>query len=222
MNHQTIPEIVEYNAWTFPDEEAVIFEDSRATFVQLKKSVDHRANALLQIGVTPGDHVAVLSVNSMESLETILAIWSIGAVTVLINWRLSPEELIYVINHCQATFLIFQEQFFQPIEQMMPSLASIRKYLVFERSSISGVIDFLTALQETQDQPLSNRVKGSQNATILYTSGTTGKPKGVVASHENWIAACEAYYDTNRSFWVDHPKSLYSGPFFHSGCKKKR
>jgi fatty-acyl-CoA synthase len=217
MNFQTIPEIINYNARLFPTEDAVIFEDSRVTCDQLKKRVDQRANALLELGVSHGDHVASVSINSMEYVETMLAVWALGAVNVTINWRLSAEELIYVINQCQAKYLIFQDQFSNTIKEIKASLTHVQKYLVFEGSSFPGVIDFSSMIAKAPETESSATVKNSDIATIIYTSGTTGRPKGVVASHKNWIASCDAVRDAAGDYFEDHPKSLFSGPFFHSG-----
>ena len=217
MDFRTIPDIIEYNAQTYPNEEAVIFEDKRATFGELKNRVSKRANVLLQAGVTPGDHVAILSINSMEFVETFLAVWSIGAVSIPVNWRLSAEELIYVVNHCQATFLIFQEQFTDTIEQITPSLTFVRKYLSFEPSSVPDVFDMSAALENASEEPMSVQVKSDDTLIILYTSGTTGRPKGVVASHLNYIKSCEAFREAIGSVLLERPKTLFSGPFFHAG-----
>ena len=217
MNFQTIPEIIDFNARTFPNEDAVIFEDARATCEQLQRRANKRANALLELGVSHGDHVAIVSINNMEYVETMLAIWSIGAVNVTINWRLAPEELIYVINHSEAKYLIIQEQFSDTIEQIEPSLTHIQKYLGFDGSSFSGVMDYSSIVAGALESSPSIEVKSSDIASIIYTSGTTGRPKGVVASHENWISSCAAVKDASGIYFEDHPKSMFSGPFFHAG-----
>ena len=217
MNFQTIPEIIDYNARTFPNEDAVIFEDARATCYQLQRRANQRAHALSELGVSHGDHVAIVSINNMEFVETMLAIWSLGAVTVTINWRLAPEELFYVINHSDAKYLIFEEQFSEPIEQIKTSLTKVQQYLGFDGSSFSGVIDFSSIMAGAPESSPTIEVKGSDVATIIYTSGTTGRPKGVVAAHENWIASCDAVKDASGIYFEDHPKSMFSGPFFHAG-----
>jgi acyl-CoA synthetase (AMP-forming)/AMP-acid ligase II len=217
MNFQTIPDILEHNAESYRDDEAVIFGDNRATFGRLWERTNRRANALLKIGIKKGDHVATLSVNSMELLESMLAIWRIGAVFVPMSWRLSPDEIVYAINQSHAVCLVFEGEFQETVRNITPAIKGVKHFCFLGEKCPDGFIDFDAKLQEVSDQSPVIEVRREDMATILYTSGTTGKPKGVMASHGNWISACDALTKSMGDYWLTRPKSLLSGPYFHAG-----
>ncbi len=216
----TISSIVDLNADKFPDSEAVIFEDARATYVQLRDRSNQRANALIDLGVNRGDHVAVLATNCMELVETFLGIWRIGAVFVPLNFRSSPEELIYLFNHSESTIIIVLDKFEETVKRITPSLEKIKRILVIGRNPSRKLIDFERKARESDIKCPSVEVMEGDVATILYTAGTTGKPKGVVATHRNWIWACLALRliaDESEAWWTTNGKVLLSGPYFHAG-----
>ncbi|MBW2085979.1 MAG: AMP-binding protein, partial [Deltaproteobacteria bacterium] len=211
----TLSSILSTNASKFAHNEAIIFEDARATFSQLNDRANQRANALLALGVKRGDHVAILATNCMELVESIYAVWRMGAVLVPLNIRLSPAELIYIIDHSDASTILFLNKFEDVINQIKPQIKKVKRLISFGRNPSQGFMDLEAKLpgQSTKEPP--GEVKEDEIATILYTAGTTGKPKGVVATHKNWV-----WMNINAAAGrKDEPdmKSLTVYPLFHAG-----
>lgn len=216
----TISSIVDMNADKFPDSKAIIFEDARATYAQLGDRANQKANALLDLGVNRGDHVAVLATNCMELVETFLGIWRIGAVFIPLNFRLSPDELIYMVNHSDATSMIFLDKFEETVKRIRPSIEKIKKIMVIGENPSQEFIDFEAKTSSASTKHPSVEVNEEDVATILYTAGTTGKPKGVVATHKNWIWTCvglRLISDESEEWWTTRGKVLLAGPYFHAG-----
>lgn len=219
----TFNTILENNARNIPDDEAVIFDDGRGTYGQILKRVYMRANALHQLGVKKGDHVAVLSMHSMDLVETLFAIWQVGAVFVPLNFRHSSEELVYVLNHSEADTIIFQRNFTDIVKSIKSETKTLERFFVLGTTDTD---DFLDLNKETEKQPAESlEVEVSENdlATIIYTSGTTGHPKGVMATHKNYTWACMSAIMTigplsgSLGYTDTKLKLLMSGPFFHVG-----
>ena len=211
----TLGTILQITASKHPEREGLIFEDARASYSALNERVNQRANALLKMGISRKDHVATLAPNCMELVETIFAVWRIGAVLVPLNMRLSPGEMHYIIEHSDVTVLLFTDRFQETIHQIKPTLKKVRKFVSFNNPPSPGFDDFevLTNGQGADVPPVG--VIENDPATILYTSGTTGKPKGVVATHKNWVWAC-----ANASFLKSQNapiKNLTVYPLFHAG-----
>jgi len=213
----TLSTLLDLNANKHPDLEIVIFEDARATCSRLRDKANQRASALLSTGIEKGDHVAVLGTNCMELVETFFAIWRIGAVFVPLNFRNSPDELTYVVNHSDATSIIFQDKFEETVMKMKPSINEVQKFMIMGEGPSQDFIDFEVMTSEASIESPAVEVKEEDTATILYTAGTTGKPKGVLATHRNWIWACLGIRILGEKFWPDRPKSLLCGPYFHTG-----
>ena len=180
----TFPAILDYHAYKCPEREAVIFEDARITFSQLCDRVNQRSNSLLHLGVKKGEHVATLSPNCLELVELILALWRIGAVFVPLNWRLSPDELRYILNQSDAETLMFSGAFEETVRKITPSINKVKKFLYTGEKCPSEYIDFEAETRRQSTRRPLIHVNEDDLAAIIYTSGTTGRPKGVVHTHK--------------------------------------
>ena len=212
----TLGTILQISTSQYPEREALIFEDARATYSLFNERVNQRANALLQLGIKPQDHVATLASNCMELVETIYAVWRIGAVLVPLNMRLSPSELHYIIEHSDVTTLLFTQRFQETVDKIRPNFKIVQKIISFNTPPSPGYDDFEAITREQNTEAPQAEVLETDPATILYTSGTTGKPKGVVATHKNWVWGC-----VNASFLVKERqllKNLTVYPLFHAGA----
>lgn len=175
------------NASKFGSKEAIISEDGRWTFREFNSRINCRANALLAAGVQKGDHVATLFMNSAAALEVIFAVLKIGAVVVPLNFRLSAPEMSYLIRNAQASSLIASAEFALLIERLRPELPELKRCFSVSGVAPSGFLDLdhLMKAAGGGEPPVS--VRGEDRAFIMYTAGTTGRPKGVVTVHNNWI-----------------------------------
>jgi len=209
----TIAETLTTSAHNYARREALVIGDQRITFGKLNEAVNRRSNTLRELGVGKGDHVGTFSANSLELVETIYALNRIGAVVVPLNIRLSPDELIYMMNCANLSGLVYQNQYEHIVQEIRPSI-DVKLFLCSGDSELSGAINFEVEKGKQSSQFSDTVVKENDIATIIYTSGTTGRPKGVVHTHKNWIWAMSNITVSVKSGFE---KNLTPFPLFHSG-----
>jgi long-chain acyl-CoA synthetase len=184
-----IPAYVEKNARLYPDKTAIIFEDTRYSFGELKERVYRLANALVELGVKKGDRVAILQENCIEYLECYLAIGKIGAVAAPLNYRLRGSELAYLLNYTEAGTLIIGGDFVDVITPFRAELKSIENYICFDATSES-MINYNELLSRSSTEAPSTEVDFEDLFCLFFTGGTTGTPKGAMLTHRNLHSAC--------------------------------
>jgi acyl-CoA synthetase (AMP-forming)/AMP-acid ligase II len=165
------------------------------------------AHALLDIGIKKGSKVAILSFNCNQFLEAYYALGKIGGVAVPLNFRLHTEELAYMVHHSDAEAFIVGEPFVQMVKEMQKDLPQVRKYI-----SIAENPDDEPLVLIDEDDPLF----------IMYTAGTTGRPKGAVITHKNevvmWmLGGWYVFTDPGLfgKFQLRDFKSFAAPPIFH-------
>jgi acyl-CoA synthetase (AMP-forming)/AMP-acid ligase II len=190
----TIPYLLRRAASKFPSKEAIVSELGRWTYHDWDFNSNNRASALRRLGIGKEDKVATLFLNGNEVLETYAAIMKLGAVVVPLNARFSPGELSYIVNHSEATAVLFPRDFIKIIREMQPACTHVKQWIVFGEKDSNEFLSLDQIMNNfTGDDPLIP-VLERDIACILYTAGTTGKPKGVLLSHRNcaWAAASAA------------------------------
>ena len=155
------------------------------TYSELDFQANIVANALLAAGVTAGDRVAYLDKNSPEYFTVLFGGAKINAVSVAVNWRLAPPEIEYILNHSQAEVLIIGEEFL-PIAAEM-DLPSIKTVAVIGDPGSSGHPTYEQWLVGHEATDPLVPIKQDDTCYQLYTSGTTGLPKGVELTHANFM-----------------------------------
>jgi fatty-acyl-CoA synthase len=178
-------------AWA-PDQEIVYRDQVRQNYTQMYDRVLRLASALQRLGVKKGTKVGVIEWDSHRYLEMYFGIPGVGAILHTINPSLAPENLIYTMMHAEDEVLIFHEDFLPLIEQARPRLPSIRRYILItdkpERPDVKGIDgeyeEFLASATPLDELP---DLDESTQATLAYTTGTTGRPKGVYFSHRQLV-----------------------------------
>ena len=176
--------VLEYGVAWAPDQEIVYRDQVRHAYTTMYQRVLRLAGALQALGVKKGTKVGVVEWDSHRYLEMYFGIPGIGAVLHTINPRLAPEDLVYTLMHAEDEMLIFHEDFAPLVEQIRPRLPSIRQYILItdsaEKPEIKGVKAEYEALLAAA-APLAELPELDENtvATLSYTTGTTGRPKGV-------------------------------------------
>ena len=209
----TIANSLATNAHNYGQLEALVIDEHRVTYKKLNEAVSRRANTLMELGVEKGDHVGTLSANSLELVETIYALHRIGAVVVPLNIRLSSEELIYIMNHADLSALIFQSQFEEMVQDIKSSI-EVTSYFCIGNHVSSDFVDLETEVGKRTSQSPVVVIGEDDLATIIYTSGTTGRPKGVMATHKNWLWEMASVALALKSRFE---RTLTPYPLFHSG-----
>lgn len=176
---------------------SVWFEDQSYTNVQRYEYACRLAAVLQAYGVQPGDHIVVMMSNSPEVTAAFTAIWKIGAVIIPITPMWNAREARYVIEDSGAQLVITSPDLVTRLQEATADVPGFRQLLVIGETPAEGVVNIAPAIQEAAPfVPLVER--GADDlAMLLYTSGTTGNPKGVMLSHDNLIYIAEAVYKNN-------------------------
>jgi acyl-CoA synthetase (AMP-forming)/AMP-acid ligase II len=169
---------------------ATICADRQQTFAQFAGRVARLGGALRQLGVQPGDRVAILAMNSDRYVECFFGIWWINAVANPVNTRWSVQEIVYSLNDCDATVLIVDDAFADKVADIRGDARALRTVIHFgDKETPAGMLsceEILGAAAPVEDA----RSDDNALAVICYTGGTTGTPKGVMLSHMNlWSSA---------------------------------
>src|SRR5215470_3977485 len=172
----------------YGDCEAIVSGDLRLTYNQFGLRVNRWANLMRSLGVEKGDRVAIISQNDHRMMDGFFGAPLIGAVYMPINFRLIAGDFEYILNHAEAKILIVEDWLAPVIEEIRPRLKSVERFMVAASGKDTGpgwqsYDALLEGAPATAPEPAD--VDENDVATILYTSGTTGKPKGVMTTHRN-------------------------------------
>jgi len=180
--------LLRWNAVRRADKEALVDGDDRWTFAELDADVDRHAHALLEAGVRPGDVVAQLGRNSATYLLGMFAIARVGAIHLPLNWRLHERELTYILDHSGATTLLVDEDMREKAVALV-GVGDLRCIVAHSGPTVADSPTLPELLARAPSTPLPDaEVSEDDLQRILYTSGTTSRPKGVMISNGNVLA----------------------------------
>jgi fatty-acyl-CoA synthase len=207
-------EILARTARSYPHKVALIFQGQQRTFAELDERVNRLANALAQRGVGRGVKVAVLMYNCLEGVESYFACQKLGACPVPTNFRLVKPEVQYILENSDSVGIIADEQLAQTASAAFKAVDSVRFHLAVGAAP-EGAEAYEEALAAASPREPELLVAQDDLAFLMYTSGTTGLPKGAMLTHQNlvmntinWTHEIEARRD---DVWL-------SGlPLFHIG-----
>ncbi|MFH1421427.1 MAG: AMP-binding protein [Planctomycetota bacterium] len=180
-------EILKVNAKKYADKVCIKNTDRSFSFVQTNARVNRLANALLKLGLKKGDKISCLLDNSIEICEIYFACAKVGVVINPINFRLSAEDVLYITNNADSKAFFVQEEFCHTIDSIKISLNKVKDYIVIGNSK-KGYKNYDELLESSNENEPNVSVEPEDIWILLYTSGTTGKPKGVLRSHESYTA----------------------------------
>jgi fatty-acyl-CoA synthase len=164
--------------------EAVVDGDLRLTYEQFFDRCDRWSAALQALGVRPGDRVATIAPNTHAQLESFYAVPQIGAVLVPMNYRLTPDDFVYMVNHSGSTVLCVHSDYLDAIDGVRDQMPGVRHFVAFEGEK-AGWLDYEGLIAATGPSFVRPDIDERDLLTINYTSGTTSRPKGVMITHRN-------------------------------------
>ncbi|MBT2232462.1 long-chain fatty acid--CoA ligase [Nonomuraea sp. NEAU-A123] len=194
-----------------PDRTAFVFGDHSLTYAEVHERVTRLADRLRGSGVRAGDRVAYLGPNHPAFAETMFATHVLGAIFVPLNFRLAPPEIDYMLGHCGAKTLLYAPQCAGAVRALRPT-AALDEIVALDGAA-PGERDYESWLAQGDPTPIDLPVDLADIALILYTSGTTGRPKGAMLSHANLV-----WNTFNMIIGVDvaaDETTLISAPLFH-------
>ena len=211
---------------TAPNQEIVYRDQLRFTYKEMGERVQRLANGLAGLGVVPGDTVAIMDWDSYRYLESYFAVPMMGAVLQTVNWRLSPEQVLYTIVHAEAKVLMLHQDFWPLWEAIRSKAETVRAVILLSDgpsdAAIPPAVDaaYETLLSEASPAYAFPDLDENTKATTFYTTGTTGKPKGVHFSHRQLVLHTLAVAVAAGSFENQHgfrSRDVYMPltPMFH-------
>lgn len=208
-----VGQLLSQRAALSPNREAVVAPNGRWTFGEFDSRCNRLASHLLGLGIAEGDRVAAYATNSEFLACALFAVTRIGATLVVLNWRLQAEELHYILGDSEPSALLFEGAFSEAVQQ----LAAERPHLLLIGSEAPGTPsayqDIVSA--DTVATAVVRGPGGDAPAVIMYTSGTTGRPKGAVLSHAALIWTAQSNSVTLE--WNQDHRFLLIAPMFHIG-----
>ncbi len=201
----------------YPAKEAVVCGELRMTYGELAARVWRLAHGLLSLGIGQNDRVAVLNDNTHEYLEIYLAAAHLGIVLVPLNYRLSTRELAGILNDSESRVLMAKGAFYEKAKDLPQSVSTLEKIIWTGTDShvLNGEnIEYEALLKNHPDQPPpAPNISDDDVAHLYYTSGTTGRPKGVMLTHKNVkshaLGTIAELHLTDRDRW------FHVAPLFH-------
>jgi fatty-acyl-CoA synthase len=164
---------------------AVVDGDLRLTYEQFFDRCDRWSAALQDLGVAQGDRVATIAPNTHAQLESFYAVPAIGAVLVPLNYRLTPDDFAYMINHSGTTVVCAHSDYLDAVDSIRDQVPGVRHFVAFEGGPRDGWLDYEALIAATPPEFARPEIGERDLLTINYTSGTTSRPKGVMITHRN-------------------------------------
>jgi acyl-CoA synthetase (AMP-forming)/AMP-acid ligase II len=177
-----VAELLEIQAKTNPQKPAIIFKGLPLSFQELKEASFKLANSLLNLGIKKGDKVAIYLPNSLEYVYSYLAIWCCGATAVPLDFMLTEEEVAYLVGHSEAKVLIAKSKPIVSLSRVKEVCPALEEVIVCSEK-IAGFLSFEALLEKGSNRRIAVDILDKDYAIIFYTSGTTGKPKGVLVNY---------------------------------------
>ena len=202
---------IAFHAKKLPHNKAIISEHGERTFLELNANCNRFANFLLEKGLQPGDAIAIVCKNRPEFLEALFGPLRIGLRITPINWHLTPEEICYIVENCEAKVVVCDAEFsnfFSAINDAMPDVLLMS---VDGENSLAN--PFLETISKFDDSDITKPLAGR---SMLYTSGTTGRPKGVFRKENPPPSKTEQLTLDTAAFDADSDFSICPGPAYHA------
>ncbi|MCI0491216.1 MAG: AMP-binding protein [Blastocatellia bacterium] len=224
---KTIADITRMHAKRRPQALAMVFEGRETTFAELDRRACQVANGFIEEGLAPQSRIAVLDKNSDNYFEILFGAAKANHVLVAVNWRLAPPEIAYVINDATAEILFVGKDYFDTVEKIRGELVTVKKIIALGEGVTPSIKCIHSAphpewesytdwrdRQSESEPDIANA--GSDVVLQMYTSGTTGHPKGAQLTNDNFPSLIPPAVK-EMGEWTEGDVSLIAMPVFHIG-----
>ncbi|MGP8154561.1 MAG: long-chain-fatty-acid--CoA ligase [Smithella sp.] len=199
-------------AYLNPSMEAFSGVDYRFSFKDVNERSNRFGDFLKKSGLKAGDRIAVLCKNNEHAITALFGAAKIGFITLMLNWRLQVPELAYILKNSGKTLLLFDQEYEPVVEELRPQ-TTVKSFLSVEPGNKTN--DFEKVLADASSAEPVYAGYGSDPVVLMYTSGTTGRPKGVMLTHDNLFWASVGL--THTIDWAYKYRFLSVAPLFHIG-----
>ena len=210
--------LLNISASKYPEKTAIISEEGRWTYKAFNERTNRLAGALINAGLKKGDRIALLFYNGSYFVESYFAAVKIGLVVTPVNFRFTGREIEYILNNAQPIALFYGPEFEETLRDILGQLQSVRHFISPRNKETSVTVDyedFLDGGDEDITLPAS-RVSEDDPCQLMYTSGTTGRPKGAILTHRNVI------WNLFNTIWAREDKTgeraIIVGPLYHTAA----
>ena len=170
----------------YGDKKAIIGDDRAFTYREMNDRVNQLSYGLRKAGVKKGDRVAFLAPNSIEMLEGFYGVFQLGAIMVPLNIRLKPQDYLYILNHSESKVLFVDQELYHLILPIKEKLETVEEIIVHYHDGSCDEVNYDEFLRGYPNTTFEREVLEENDVcSLLYTSGTTGNPKGVMLTHRN-------------------------------------
>jgi long-chain acyl-CoA synthetase len=213
-----VGDILSQAAARWPNRTALVDErGTRLTYREWNRRVNQIAHGLRRLGVGHGDRVAFYLRNVEALASAYLATQKLGAVAVPLNYRLRGAEIAAILNDCTAQTLIFEGAVSARVEQARPRLQSVERFIrVGGGGETDDALSYEVLVEESADDEPTASVHGDDLSVLMYTSGTTGTPKGVMLTHQHqWVNTVLCGWELGITA---EDRTLHIAPLYHSAA----
>ncbi len=214
-----LADMVRDRAKTLGNALAYEFEGRQTTFAEFDVKTNRVANALIALGVKPGERIAYLGKNSDIYFELLMGAMKAKVVMAPVNWRLAGPEVAFIVSDCKAPVLFVGPEFITQVRNIKAQLPDVRTVITTEGGAPEWQ-DFSAWRDAASGDDPKVPISPKDIAIQLYTSGTTGKPKGAMLSHANFLNLVNAGSEAEKpewNKWTADDVSLVAMPIFHIG-----
>jgi long-chain acyl-CoA synthetase len=212
-----IGDLLVRNANKFPHKMAVVSETRSFTFRELNDRVNRLSNSLQDSGLSKGDRIGVLVHNGHQFLELYFAAAKTGAVFCPYNNHLKQRELKDILDYSTPKYLILDSDFVETVSGLAPELKSVEKSICLEKTSAASLEDYETLMARGSSGEPKTRVMEDDVLSIIFTGGTTGKPKGVMRTHRHLMSNAVAGVIELKVAYDE--RVLITFPMYHVACE---
>jgi long-chain acyl-CoA synthetase len=205
--------LLKKQAECFGDKPLYWFEDQEVSYQQFDEKTDIIAKGLERIGVGKGDRVGILLPNGREIVESYYGIWKSSGVSVSLNPMYTEREIEYIVNDSGAKYLITSDIFGPRVEAARPNMPSLEGVIMVSPEAVPDTIPYAD-IAGGSERIADKGITPDDPAQIMYTSGTTGKPKGAVLPHKGLISTVAMMSEVG--YYTENDRTLCALPFFHA------